>query len=164
MPHFWPKISSGFPSDWFQLEALGEPTTLLISRNLPHWDSICKKGLRQYLVGTCPAKKCDKLLVETDIFYHFRRIILCNAKRLHFHQKKQEHRGTVQKIFYSPILSPYKFDVVVDFVHVPQKYSSLQRLHCHFWWLLDKKSLLHKLDRVPRYSIWEKYGSPIFHN
>ena len=33
---------------------------------------------------TCSAKKCDNSLVEANILYHFRGIILCNAKRLHF--------------------------------------------------------------------------------
>ena len=35
---------------------------------------------------TCSAKKCDNLLVEADIFYHFRGIIFCNAKHLQFHR------------------------------------------------------------------------------
>ena len=49
-------------------------------------------------------KKCVNLLVETDMFCHFRGLILCNAKSLQFHQnKKQEHRGTVQQVLYSPI-------------------------------------------------------------
>ena len=30
----------------------------------------------------CSAKKCDNLLVEAYIFYRFRGILLCNAKRL----------------------------------------------------------------------------------
>ena len=45
-------------------------------------------------------------LVETDIFLHFRGLIFYNVKLLQFHIiKKQEHRGTVQKLLYSPIFS-----------------------------------------------------------
>ena len=29
---------------------------------------------------TCPTEFCDNLLVEAEIFYHFRGIILCGAK------------------------------------------------------------------------------------
>ena len=52
-------------------------------------------------------KKRDTLLVEAEfVFYHFMGIILCNAQRLKFHwNKEQEHRGTVQQVFYSPMLS-----------------------------------------------------------
>ena len=46
----------------------------------------------------CYAKNYDNLLVETDIF------ATCNAKHLQFHMiKKQEHRGTAQKVLYSPM-------------------------------------------------------------
>ena len=49
-------------------------------------------------------KKCDSLLVETDIFCHFRGLILCNTKRYQYHLiEKQEHMGTVQHVFYSPM-------------------------------------------------------------
>ena len=37
----------------------------------------------------CYAKKRDKLLVEMDIFFHFRSLILCNAKQLQFHQNEK---------------------------------------------------------------------------
>ena len=37
----------------------------------------------------CSAKFCDNLLVEVDIFYHFRGLILCNAKRLQFNRYKK---------------------------------------------------------------------------
>ena len=48
----------------------------------------------------------DNLLVEADIFYHFRGLILCKTKHLQFHQnKKQEQRGTVQQAIYSPMSS-----------------------------------------------------------
>ena len=54
---------------------------------------------------TCSANFCDDLLVEADIIYHFRGIILCNTKRLQFYlNKKQERRGTVQQVFYSYML------------------------------------------------------------
>ena len=33
----------------------------------------------------CSAKKCENLLVETDIICYFRGLILCNVKRLQFH-------------------------------------------------------------------------------
>ena len=36
-------------------------------------------------------KKRDNLLLEADIFYHFRGIILCNAKRLQFHRKEEKN-------------------------------------------------------------------------
>ena len=42
---------------------------------------------------TCSAKKCDNLLVETDIVFHFRGLILCNAKRLQFHRYKKKNIG-----------------------------------------------------------------------
>ena len=46
---------------------------------------------------TCSANFRDKLLVETDIFYHFRGITLCNTKLPLFKRnKKQEHKVTVQ--------------------------------------------------------------------
>ena len=41
----------------------------------------------------CYAKKCDNLLVETDIFCHFRGLILCNAKSLQFHLIKNKNTG-----------------------------------------------------------------------
>ena len=45
----------------------------------------------------CSTKKYDNLLLEAYIIFHFRGLILCNAKRLQFNRnKKQEHRGTVQ--------------------------------------------------------------------
>ena len=56
----------------------------------------------------CFTKKIDNLLVETDFFCQFRGLILCNTKRLQFHQGvKQEHRGTVQQVFYSPMSSVF---------------------------------------------------------
>ena len=68
---------------------------------------------------TCSAKFCDNLVVEADAFNHFRGIILCNAKCLQFQQNKiQEHRGTVHKVFHSPMLSPFLVDGVVGSVRV----------------------------------------------
>ena len=51
----------------------------------------------------------DRLLVDTDFFYHFRGLVLCNAKRLQFNRnKKQEHRGTVKQVLYYPMLYWFK--------------------------------------------------------
>ena len=49
-------------------------------------------------------KKCDNLLIETDIFCHFRGLIFSNAKCLQFHRnKKQEHRVTLYQVFHTPM-------------------------------------------------------------
>ena len=40
--------------------------------------------------GICSTNFCDRLLVESDVFYHFRGIILCNAKRLPFYLNKKQ--------------------------------------------------------------------------
>ena len=74
---------------------------------------------------TCSAKKCDNLLVEADIFYHLRGIILCIVKRLQFNHLKKEREGTVWKVFYEHTLSHFKFDVVVASVCVAQTFP-----HC----------------------------------
>ena len=37
------------------------------------------------------AKKCDNLLVEADIFCHFKSLILCNAKRFLFCRNKNKN-------------------------------------------------------------------------
>ena len=81
---------------------------------------------------TCSAKKCDNLLVETDIVFHFRGLILCNAKRLQFHRyKKGKREVTFQKLFYALTLY-FEIDGVVASVCVAQKNSSLRRLHRPF--------------------------------
>ena len=58
------------------------------------------------LYSSCSAKKCDSLLVETDIFCHLG-VSFCIAwNSFNFIEiKKQEHRGTVQQDFYSPMYS-----------------------------------------------------------
>ena len=47
---------------------------------------------------TCSTKVCDNLLVELDTFYHFRDIILCNAKHLQFNRGGNKNlRAQVRK-------------------------------------------------------------------
>ena len=67
-------------------------------------------------------EKRDNLLVET-FFCHFRGLILCNAKRLRFHREGgggEEHKGTVQQVFYPHMPSCFKIDGVVASFHVAQ--------------------------------------------
>ena len=74
----------------------------------------------------CSEKFSNNLSVEAGGFYHFRELILCNAKCLQFNRnKKKERRGTVQKLFYSPMLPFKKMDVVVGSVGSAQK-----KCHC----------------------------------
>ena len=55
----------------------------------------------------CYAKKCDNLLVETDIFCHFRGLILCDAKRLQFHRNKNTRtQGNSSTSFLFPYVVP----------------------------------------------------------
>ena len=84
-------------------------------------------------------EKRKQLIGRGVHFYHFRGFVLCNIKQLQFHQiKKQAHRGTVQQVFYTPMLSFLKIDALVGFICVAQHFSLLQWLHCHFWWFLVK--------------------------
>ena len=64
-------------------------------------------------------EKRDNLLLEADILYHFRGIILCNAERRQFnHLKKQECKGTVQQDFYVLTLSFWKLtELLLTYVH-----------------------------------------------
>ena len=57
---------------WTGLEEYGGSPTYVLERKLGY-------------MWRVPRKKRDNLLVETDIFCHFRGIIMCNAKRLQFH-------------------------------------------------------------------------------
>ena len=88
-------------------------------------------------LATCSATFCDKLLVEANIFYHFRGLILCNVKHLQFNwRKKQGTSCTVQKVFYSNTLYFFKFNGVIGSVCVCTIFLSLRRLNFNFWWLL----------------------------
>ena len=53
-------------------------------------------------------EKRDKLLVEADVFNHFRGLISCNAKRLQFHR-------TFQIVFYYPLSSILFMELLVMF-------------------------------------------------
>ena len=52
-------------------------------------DIISNRVKHSHQPKTCSAKKCDNLLVEADIFYHFRGLILCNAKHIQFIRYKK---------------------------------------------------------------------------
>ena len=107
------------------------------------------------------AKKCDNLLVEADLFYHFRELILCNSKRLQFHWKK----NMVAQFSKSSIQLCLHFFNLMKLL-VP--FASHKKLYHYDGSILifDScwvKIFLHKLAFVSRSSIWEKSGAPIFH-
>ena len=114
------------------------------------------------LSWTCSAKLCDNLLVEVDNFYFLRGIIFCNAKQLQFNLLKNHERScTIQQVLYSNKWSfLYSIELLVPLAS--QKKISLWRLHCHFWWLLDKIYFLHKWARVYRSWIWKNLGRQLF--
>ena len=86
---------------------------------------------------TCSAKFCDNLLVEADVFYHFRGLILCNAKCLQFYINKHNSNIVAQfNNYYIQLSCPFLFmQLLVPFSF--HKKIPFQRLHCHFWWMLD---------------------------
>ena len=66
----------------------------------------------------CSAEKCENVLVETAIFAIIGVLFCVTQKAFNFIEiKKQEHRETFQKTFYSPMLY-FFLDVVVGSVHV----------------------------------------------
>ena len=92
-----------------------------------------QSGFLIYNQLTCSAKFCDKLLFETDIFYHFRGLILLNLKCLQFNlNKKTRTQGHISASLIFPyilifcnlwiFLAPFTLHI----------FFSLQRLHCHF--------------------------------
>ena len=62
---------------------------------LPPKDSnrspILQKGSNKIPRGTCSANFCD-ILVEPDVFNHFRGFIFCNVKRLQFYRNMKKTR------------------------------------------------------------------------
>ena len=106
------------------------------------------------LLTACSAKKCDILLVETNIIYHFRDLILCNAKRLQFNRYKNTVVTQFRKSSFQPCCI-FWFDGYVGFVCAIQLFS-----HCDGsivivdgWWI---KMILHKYARILWSWIWKK--------
>ena len=66
----------------------------------------------------CSAKKCDNLLVKTDIFCHFKGPVLCNAKCLQCHLLKNKNIGAQFRKSYILLCSPFfKFtELLLPFV------------------------------------------------
>ena len=126
---------------------------------MDHWF----EPLIQILLDDVFSEKMWQLLFKGGHFYHFRGLILCNAKLLQLNRyKKQEHSCTVQKVLYSTMSSSFKFDGVVGSIHFAQKLLSLRRLHYHFWWLLDKNYFLQRLAHVLQSWIWKNIARPLF--
>ena len=89
-------------------------------------------------------EKTWQLISRGGHFYHFRVSFCVMRNAFNFIEiKKQEHRGTVQKVLYSPMSSFLKIDGVISSVRVTH-FPSLRLPHCCFWWLLDKKCSLQK--------------------
>ena len=63
------------------------------------------------LYYACSTKKRDNLLVEMDIVWHFRGLILCdaNGSKKSINLKKGRYKGTVEQIFYALTSSFFKF-------------------------------------------------------
>ena len=101
----------------------------------------CERGILTRLQGNYvnpilarSVKKCDNLLVKTDIFCHFRGIILCNAKRFQFDKKNKKKNIRAQFIKFSfTFCHPFKKNYGgVPSVLITQKFSSLRRLDFSF--------------------------------
>ena len=58
------------------------PDTCIITLGV-YWTTTSRTIIYN-LCRTFSMKLCDNLLIEAEIFYHFRGIIFCNAKRLQF--------------------------------------------------------------------------------
>ena len=76
----------------------------------------------EWLYRTCSMKFREKLLVEADVFYHFRGLILCNAKCLQFHQNlKNKNIGSQLSKYYITLCIPFFIDVVIGSVCAAKK-------------------------------------------
>ena len=107
--------------EWYPFPLL----TYILNSNMPHFVHMC--------LMACSAKQYDNFLVETDIFCHFKGLILCNAKRLQFHRnKKNKNIGAHFIKSYIPLCRFFLTDGVIGSVIAIKKLSSLRRLRCHF--------------------------------
>ena len=101
------------------------------------------------------AKKCDNFLVGTELFWHFRGIISWNLKRLQFHRNIKNNSKEAQFSKSSiPLCCPFLNWLICCFLLHRTKKISLWRLHCHFWWFLDKHYSFQKLACISSSSIW----------
>ena len=82
-------------------------------------------------------KFCDNLLVEADVFYQFRSVILCNAKHLQFHQiLKKKNVGAQFSKYSIPLCCPFFIYGVVGFVCVAHFFSHCDSsivIFCGYW-------------------------------
>ena len=99
-----------------------------LTKKVLKWVDFVKTSTIEVVIlsQTCSKNIYNNLLVEANTLYHLRGFILCNEKRLTFNKnKKQEHRGTVQKVFYFPMSYFFLIDGVVGSVCVIKKFP-----HC----------------------------------
>ena len=105
-------VLHGFNSGW------GTETTIMELKLTQELGSVDQDPLLLVLLDirkaydnldrTCSTKVCDNLLVEVDIFYHFRDIILCNAKHLQFNRKNNKNLRAQFRNFSMPLRCTFK--------------------------------------------------------
>ena len=86
--------------------------------------------------------------------YHYRGLLLCNAKLPQFQREKQEGKGKAHHVLYA--IMCWFLNLLNFWLRFRRKtFWSLQWLYFHFWWIIDERYFSHKLARVLRFLIWK---------